>query len=62
MVSHFKEDSLRLLTADKEGGFVVVGEVLFAEKSRRAIEKNFKLFQSVSLPEIKAQSASFKET
>ncbi|CAN7979379.1 unnamed protein product, partial [Ixodes persulcatus] len=58
VVSHFKENSLKLLTADKEGGFVVVGDALFSEKSRQAIEKHFRLVHPVSLPRIKTQTKS----
>ncbi|KAG0423135.1 hypothetical protein HPB47_001072 [Ixodes persulcatus] len=42
VVSYFQENKLKLLTADKEGGFVVIPEGLFGEKSRAAIQKNFR--------------------
>ncbi|XP_064469727.1 uncharacterized protein LOC135384457 [Ornithodoros turicata] len=36
-----RSNGLRLLQSDKEGGFVVLPEGVFAEKAGRAVEKNF---------------------
>ncbi|KAG0444194.1 hypothetical protein HPB47_014063 [Ixodes persulcatus] len=42
VVDFFKENDLRLLQADKEGGFVAMTAGTFSEKARLAVEKNFK--------------------
>ncbi|KAG0435560.1 hypothetical protein HPB47_018414 [Ixodes persulcatus] len=42
-VEHFKNTSLKLLTSDKEGGFVVLPHDLYAAKAREAVAKNFKV-------------------
>lgn len=41
IVKHFRDNDLRLLQADKEGGFVVLNAASLAEKTRKAISKNF---------------------
>ncbi|XP_070377207.1 uncharacterized protein [Dermacentor albipictus] len=39
---HFlRKNNLSLLTADKEGGFVVLPKTMYLEKAKQAIEKNF---------------------
>ncbi|KAG0423853.1 hypothetical protein HPB47_000384 [Ixodes persulcatus] len=42
IIDYFKDNDLKLLTSDKEGGFVVVTRDMFAERSQQAILKNFK--------------------
>lgn len=42
-VEHFKSNSLKLLTSDKGGGFVVLPHDLYAAKAREAVVKNFKV-------------------
>ncbi|KAM7308033.1 hypothetical protein ISCGN_011668 [Ixodes scapularis] len=62
VVSYFQENKLKLLTADKEGGFVVIPEGLFGEKSRAAIQKNFRQFENVSLNKIKTAAKQLCES
>ncbi|KAG0433697.1 hypothetical protein HPB47_019667 [Ixodes persulcatus] len=42
IVDYFLEHHLKLLTSDKEGGFVVLPEALYKTKAKEAIQKNFK--------------------
>ncbi|KAG0421019.1 hypothetical protein HPB47_003077 [Ixodes persulcatus] len=42
IVDYFLEHNLKLLTSDKEGGFVVLPEALYKTKAKEAIQKNFK--------------------
>ncbi|KAG0444670.1 hypothetical protein HPB47_013524 [Ixodes persulcatus] len=42
IIDYFKDNDLKLLTSDKEGGFVVVTRDMFAERSQQAIFENFK--------------------
>ncbi|KAG0445750.1 hypothetical protein HPB47_013431 [Ixodes persulcatus] len=42
IIDYFKDNDLKLLTSDKEGGFVVVTRDMFAQRSQQAILKNFK--------------------
>ncbi|KAM7298659.1 hypothetical protein ISCGN_019235 [Ixodes scapularis] len=42
IVTYFSEHNLKLVTADKEGGFVVAPSALYGAKASQAIDKNFK--------------------
>lgn len=42
LVTHFQQDGLSLLQADKEGGFVVLPSSQFKTKATEAIEKNYR--------------------
>ncbi|KAH7945372.1 hypothetical protein HPB49_010098 [Dermacentor silvarum] len=41
VVSFFRDNELRLLLSDKEGGFVIAPAVVFNKKAIQAIDKNF---------------------
>ncbi|XP_072142238.1 uncharacterized protein [Dermacentor andersoni] len=43
IVNFFNDNDLRLLQADKEGGFVAMPSGMFNEKALQAIQKNFKV-------------------
>ncbi|KAG0410874.1 hypothetical protein HPB47_012005, partial [Ixodes persulcatus] len=62
VVSYFQENKLKLMTADKEGGFVVIPEGLFGEKSRAAIQNNFRRVEKVSLNKIKTAAKQLCES
>ncbi|KAG0417925.1 hypothetical protein HPB47_005255 [Ixodes persulcatus] len=52
IVDYFLEHNLKLLTSDKEGGFVVLPEALYKTKAKEAIQKNFKPHRAAfELPE-----------
>ncbi|KAG0411847.1 hypothetical protein HPB47_011028 [Ixodes persulcatus] len=55
VVSYLQENNLKLLTGDKEGGFVVLPQALYDEKSSKDITKNFR-HVDVSLQKIKKGS------
>ncbi|XP_040070667.3 uncharacterized protein LOC120843379, partial [Ixodes scapularis] len=55
-VPFFKESKLKLLLSDKEGGFVVVPDNMFKEKSRNAMQNNFRSLSGVDLKKVKARA------
>ncbi|KAM7299967.1 15-hydroxyprostaglandin dehydrogenase [Ixodes scapularis] len=52
VVTYLKENQLKLLTTEKEGGFVVLPKEFFGEKSHTAIFKNFRQVNKVALLDI----------
>ncbi|KAG0443985.1 hypothetical protein HPB47_014312 [Ixodes persulcatus] len=50
IVTYFSEHNLKLVTADKEGGFVVAPSALYGVKASQAIDKNFKRVRQRSHP------------
>ncbi|KAG0424630.1 hypothetical protein HPB47_028151 [Ixodes persulcatus] len=56
VVTYFKENQLKLLTADKERGFVVLPKRLFGEKSHTAILKNFRQVNKIFLSKVKTSA------
>ncbi|KAG0417120.1 hypothetical protein HPB47_005865 [Ixodes persulcatus] len=55
-VEHLKNNSLKLLTSDKEGGFAVLPHDLYAAKAREAVAKNFKVVKPGSLNKAKLRA------
>ncbi|KAG0428024.1 hypothetical protein HPB47_024969 [Ixodes persulcatus] len=60
VVSYLQENNLKLLTGGKEGGFVVLPQGLYDEKSSKAITKDFKQVD-VSLQKIKKKAVEICE-
>ncbi|KAG0429891.1 hypothetical protein HPB47_023204, partial [Ixodes persulcatus] len=60
VVSYLQENNLKLLTRDKKGGFVVLPQGLYDEKSSKAITKNFRQVD-VSLQKIKKKAVEICE-
>ncbi|KAG0433156.1 hypothetical protein HPB47_020186 [Ixodes persulcatus] len=52
IVDYFLEHNLKLLTSDKEGGFVVLPEALYKTKAKEAIQKNFKPPLAAVVPQL----------
>lgn len=49
VVKHFRDNDLRLLKADKEGGFVALSANSFTDKATKAITKNINEVESSAL-------------
>ncbi|KAG0436406.1 hypothetical protein HPB47_017961 [Ixodes persulcatus] len=56
IVDHFKCANLKLLTSDKEGGFVVLPHELYTKKAKEAVDKNFKPVKPGSLNKVESRA------
>ncbi|KAG0422322.1 hypothetical protein HPB47_001846 [Ixodes persulcatus] len=52
IVDHILTHKLKLLTADKEGGFVVAPRALYCTRTRQAIDRNFMLVNPGALTKL----------
>lgn len=55
-------ERIKLLVADKTGGFILVAEDIFLVKAKQAVQKNFKKVGRVSLIEVKERAAKMCES
>ncbi|KAG0422321.1 hypothetical protein HPB47_001845 [Ixodes persulcatus] len=59
IVDHILTHKLKLLTADKEGGFVVAPRALYCTRTRQAIDRNFMLVNPGALTKHAASTTGF---